>query len=993
MTAHISLPSEKRITWVDVYKGLLILFMVLGHATGNFNGYIYQFHMAAFFFISGFLFHVAEKGLLSTVGGKLYSLLLPLVSAIVLISGAFYLLLWTGVYSVFFSEPFGGVKPALTDFFRNGNTFSVLGASWFLVTLLGVFILNKLLFLLCGKNIGFYTVAVLLLYGVGYSMAASGGVHLFLFSVDLIFIGQFYFSLGVLCNYFASSANRYSFLQDRLWKNLLWLALHLLLFFFFKSLGVVVEYPSRYFQNIFLDSAAALNGVLFCYHLALLFAKTPLCRLFSVLGKNTLGILLFHFCFFKLVFAVLARLKIVPYSDILNLVPAPSPNGSVFWPAFFMTAVIGSLLLWRLLLFCPITAVLFGDSRAVKKWLAKQSAAFGHSVSRIAFIREFSASYCRLTALAAQRLQDTVHAIVSAARRRPAFSLLLVIFAALFFFPYLQQGIMCNDELSARFYSQTGFWNFYRHYFAEHIAKGRALSTPFVSLTMYLGFIGQSTYAYKLLQVLSLMLDALCFGLLLHKLTKNKSFALFCAAMALLCLPITFEHTAPNAFTTLYNIPFAILLLSLYLWYGYLENRRRSFTVSSLVMFFVSCLCYEAFITYVPLYMLMAICKKPGRAIRSRLLSRAVLYPFMTGIAYLGCYGASRLLWPSGYEGNQISFTLSGMTAILRQLFLSAVPGYYLRHPKYQYLFTLYGQPQGLDALRLIIVLSLCAFCGFWIFRSLLGRIADRERSLSNGRPASIFLLLFVIGLFYMWIPALPLSVSSMYQGNVDADHFTALPTSYFLHYAAILCLCILVYAVLRLMRRVRKTVIPPLLCIVLLTLCLLIGGIQTMNAAFARQQHTDAERIAFVEECLSLNLWHSLENVALYSSDIYETRNALYVDDQYWQRYAQVHELPMQIVNTQASETDAGAPLSRSAYCLRTINDRYLLFYNDRYAFLMSRELLPADTLVFLGENSWADAGPLLFFREQDVYIYCADRSAPTEACSWDTIAAYNNT
>lgn len=54
MTSH-------RIEWVDIYKALAIVLMVVGHATGKFNGYIYQFHMAAFFFISGITANIEKK--------------------------------------------------------------------------------------------------------------------------------------------------------------------------------------------------------------------------------------------------------------------------------------------------------------------------------------------------------------------------------------------------------------------------------------------------------------------------------------------------------------------------------------------------------------------------------------------------------------------------------------------------------------------------------------------------------------------------------------------------------------------------------------------------------------------------------------------------------------------------------------------------------------------------------------------------------------------
>ena len=73
--------SGKRIEWVDIYKGLAICLMVIGHATGRWNEFIYQFHMAAFFFISGYTLKYGEKDVLKTIWNRFYSLVLPYLSA------------------------------------------------------------------------------------------------------------------------------------------------------------------------------------------------------------------------------------------------------------------------------------------------------------------------------------------------------------------------------------------------------------------------------------------------------------------------------------------------------------------------------------------------------------------------------------------------------------------------------------------------------------------------------------------------------------------------------------------------------------------------------------------------------------------------------------------------------------------------------------------------------------------------------------------------
>lgn len=43
-----------KIDWIDIFKGILIIFMVIGHSTTWGSSYIYAFHMPAFFFISGY---------------------------------------------------------------------------------------------------------------------------------------------------------------------------------------------------------------------------------------------------------------------------------------------------------------------------------------------------------------------------------------------------------------------------------------------------------------------------------------------------------------------------------------------------------------------------------------------------------------------------------------------------------------------------------------------------------------------------------------------------------------------------------------------------------------------------------------------------------------------------------------------------------------------------------------------------------------------------
>ena len=75
--------NKKRLSWVDVTKGLLMILVVIGHYPGQLDfplaKYIYWFHMPAFFILSGLFFKPAlEKGLMKlTIHKRFMQLIVP----------------------------------------------------------------------------------------------------------------------------------------------------------------------------------------------------------------------------------------------------------------------------------------------------------------------------------------------------------------------------------------------------------------------------------------------------------------------------------------------------------------------------------------------------------------------------------------------------------------------------------------------------------------------------------------------------------------------------------------------------------------------------------------------------------------------------------------------------------------------------------------------------------------------------------------------------
>ena len=84
--------KKKRLTWIDLTKGLLMIFVVMGHYPGELNfplsKYIYWFHMPAFFIMSGLFFKpLLEKGaMLKGTKRRFMQLIVPYLFFIVLIT-------------------------------------------------------------------------------------------------------------------------------------------------------------------------------------------------------------------------------------------------------------------------------------------------------------------------------------------------------------------------------------------------------------------------------------------------------------------------------------------------------------------------------------------------------------------------------------------------------------------------------------------------------------------------------------------------------------------------------------------------------------------------------------------------------------------------------------------------------------------------------------------------------------------------------------------
>ena len=349
--------AKQRIEWVDIYKALAIVLMVVGHATGKFNGYIYQFHMAAFFFISGITANIEKKHFSELFFAKFFSLILPLL--VFIVSGTIFLrMIPEQLRGTLFNLPFLGVKGTLLTFFRQGDIYiQFLGACWFLEVLFGIFFISKFLFDITPSKLFWFTVS-LVLYVIGYHVCRNKiAMRISFIQLDLVFVCQFFFITGYLLKNFMLKIEKSLFTVKKMSFFIIpvILLINLYIFWFMKITDTTVDYANRKLLHIFTETFAAFNGICFLTIISILLDKICHIKIKSLLlyvGGGTISVLFFHFAIFKVLLVLFYKYGKINLQDVSNVVPPASLSN--YFILFAFAGIFGSHVLWELCKRIPV---------------------------------------------------------------------------------------------------------------------------------------------------------------------------------------------------------------------------------------------------------------------------------------------------------------------------------------------------------------------------------------------------------------------------------------------------------------------------------------------------------------------------------------------------------------------------------------------------------------------------------------------------------------
>lgn len=292
---------SKRDVKIDILRGISMIFIVLGHSGFPYTKFIYLFHLAIFFIISGYCYKENKiktfNEFINYVIKKVKKLYLPYIVFNILCVLLNNIFIKLNLYSLS-THNYYGIKDYIINIVKvllfRGNT-EMLGATWFLEILFYISILYALTDYLLNK------------IKSNYKRIINIGISIFLLLIGYLLVLKdinVYIKIQILTCYIMFNIGN-EFKKIKLVFNDL--AKILLIFFSFVVLYIMqfhgeIEISLNKYTNPVYFVTVSIAGWVMLYEISVFLARTKFFkRIFSYVGESTMWILFLHFVVFKLV--------------------------------------------------------------------------------------------------------------------------------------------------------------------------------------------------------------------------------------------------------------------------------------------------------------------------------------------------------------------------------------------------------------------------------------------------------------------------------------------------------------------------------------------------------------------------------------------------------------------------------------------------------------------------------------------------------------------
>lgn len=469
------------------------------------------------------------------------------------------------------------------------------------------------------------------------------------------------------------------------------------------------------------------------------------------------------------------------------------------------------------------------------------------------------------------------------------------------------QGITCNDEVQLRLNSQHGLLYFLKKQIIEEdIYQGRILGA--IGNIKFLSFISTNLYIFRAIEVVILLIAIGLLGVFICEVFNNKKIGVLGAFLALVFLPITFEHSVPNAFVIVVCQPLILLLLSLLFYMKFFKVNKKQYIIYSCLLFFWACCLYEFVVTYILMFFIITFIRKDKAENYAILLKKCIPHA-VTAMLYLVCYILQGKIFPTKYEGTSINISnIKGIMNVLKIEWMSSLPGYYLFNKKYKYLYSIYYSKRDMLTVTIIIIFFISLIT---ILIKLLWNGSMQSWNLKKN------ILIILTAIAYTIIPTIPNSLTPLYQNSVSESYFTSIPVSLFLYFSVVF---LITWGVWNFVAKFKKLFFVPIGIICLLSTCIYIT-----NKGIAERQFEDYKGFVSIEDLLSLDFWENYPELQIQAPSFFETRDNLAIESGHWTDFISLY-------NNGNIQVDSDNDNANCYILMQNDNSFYMILDNVNY-------------------------------------------------------------
>ena len=276
------------------------------------------------------------------------------------------------------------------------------------------------------------------------------------------------------------------------------------------------------------------------------------------------------------------------------------------------------------------------------------------------------------------------------------------------------------------------------------------------------------------------------------------------------------RHNLLTSYPVYLQLPLTFLILSIELFLQYFDSGKRIKLIISAILFTISLSFYEGFITYIPVFFYLAWLNTNDE---NRLVSivKQCKYHIIMLILYLVIHSLYALMHKSSYDGTQMNIkNLVDFFMVVWKFSTGLFP------------MVSYSHLNGLDKIYLDSNVNVFRISKIrtvdlaWIIKGILASvfiIMSFEKIKNTQNKMNRLIVLVPLILYCIFIPSIPLALTTKYQGWVkDGDY--SYTVSYYSYYFIILFLVVMIWLFynMKVPKKMKNTVI--IIIITIVTVC-----------------------------------------------------------------------------------------------------------------------------------------------------------------------------